>query len=152
MRELKITPIVKGTVIDHIPVGMGIKVLRILKLDTIENKHTVSLGIHVRSKKLGWKDILKIEDRELKKEELDKIALIAPGATISIIEKGEVKEKFKASLPATTKGILRCQNPNCISNVGEPVEHEFVLVSQNPVKYRCKYCDRILDDVLKSII
>jgi aspartate carbamoyltransferase regulatory subunit len=152
MREYKITPIVKGTVIDHIPAGMGIRVLKILGLDVSDPKHTVSLGIHVRSKKLGWKDILKIEDRELKKQELDKIALIAPGATISIIEKGEVKEKYKANLPEKTKGILRCPNPNCITNVGEPIEHEFILISRNPVKYRCMYCERILDDVLKNLM
>ncbi|MEM4161155.1 MAG: aspartate carbamoyltransferase regulatory subunit [Thermoplasmata archaeon] len=152
MREWKITPIVKGTVIDHIPAGMGLKVLKVLGLDVQEIRHTVSLGIHVRSAKLGWKDILKIEERELKKSEVDKIALIAPGATISIIEKGEVKEKFKVSLPKRAKGIMRCPNPNCISNTGEPVEHEFFLVSEKPVKYRCKYCERILEDVLRNII
>lgn len=152
MRELKISPIMRGTVIDHIPVGMGLKVLKVLGLDAQEFRHTVSLAIHVRSKKLGWKDILKIEERELKKSELEKIALIAPGATISIIEKGEVKEKFKVSLPKNTKGIMRCPNPNCITNAGEPVEHEFILISEKPVRYKCKYCERILDDVIKSIV
>lgn len=152
MRELKISPIMKGTVIDHIPVGMGLKVLKVLGLDVQEIKNTVSLAIHVRSNKMGWKDILKIEERELKKSELEKIALIAPGATISIIEKGEVKEKIKVHLPKRAKGIMKCPNPNCITNTGEPVEHEFILVSETPVKYKCRYCERILDDVLKSII
>lgn len=151
MKEFKVTPIRNGTVIDHIDVGMALKVLRIIGVKE-DLSSTVSVLMHVPSKKAGWKDIVKIEDRELDPKELDKIALIAPEATINIIRDYNVAEKFVVEVPSTVKGIMKCSNPGCITNKNEPVEAEFVVESKKPISLRCMYCDRITTDIAENLI
>jgi aspartate carbamoyltransferase regulatory subunit len=151
MRDLKVTPIRNGTVIDHIPSGMALKVLRVLGISG-EGTSTVSILMHVPSKKRGAKDILKIEDRELLPKELSKIAFIAPEATINIIRNYNVAEKHTVELPERVVGILTCGNPNCISNTKEPIESVFLVRSRNPLRVRCQYCDRELDDVTAHVL
>ncbi|TLZ51617.1 MAG: aspartate carbamoyltransferase regulatory subunit [Methanobacteriota archaeon] len=151
MRDLKVTPIKNGTVIDHIPTGMALKVLRVLGI-TGDVNSTVSVLMHVPSKQRGWKDIVKVEDRELNPKELSKIALIAPDATINIIRNYNVAEKHTVALPDRAVGILRCANPNCITNSREPVESVFLVRSKEPLRVRCQYCDRELEDVAGHIL
>src|SRR5579863_5219138 len=93
VRELKITPIKNGTVIDHIGNGLALEVLRIIGVSVLDKESTVSVAIHVRSGKLGWKDIVKVEGVELTARKVNAIALIAPTATISIIRDYKVREK-----------------------------------------------------------
>ena len=119
MKELKIPLIKNGTVIDHITSGNAIKVLRILGIPQYLSS-TVSVAINVKSH-LGNKDIVKIENRELDTYEVDKIALIAPKATINIIRNYEVAEKHKVIIPNEIKGIVSCSNPTCVSNNNEPI-------------------------------
>jgi aspartate carbamoyltransferase regulatory subunit len=146
-KELKVVPIKNGTVIDHITAGQALNVLRILEINA-RTDAVVSVVMNVRSKKMGRKDIVKVEDRELKPEEVDKIALIAPNATINIIRDSEVIEKHKVYLPESIEGIIRCANPNCISNVErEPVISKFITVRENPPLFRCFYCERMIEDV-----
>lgn len=150
MKEFKVTPIRNGTVIDHINVGMALKVLKIIGV--LENVNsTVSVLMHVPSKKAGWKDIVKIEDRELDPKELDKVALISPNATINIIRDYNVAEKFVVEVPNVIRGIMRCANPGCITNQNEPVEAEFVVESKKPITLRCIYCDRMTTEVADNI-
>ncbi len=150
-KELRVLPIKNGTVIDHIPGGQALNVLKILGINT-RTDAVVSVIMNVRSKKMGRKDIVKVEDRELKPEEVDKIALIAPNATINIIRDSEVTEKHSVYLPKSIEGIIRCANPNCISNVEkEPVMSKFITVSENPPLFRCFYCERIIEDVSGSL-
>ncbi|MFQ6128904.1 MAG: aspartate carbamoyltransferase regulatory subunit [Thermoplasmata archaeon] len=151
MKEVKVTPIKNGTVIDHIPAGMALKVLKILGITDESSGSTVSVAMRVTSKKRGLKDIVKVEDRELLEKEVDKIALVAPNATINIIRNYDVNQKHKVRLPEVAKGIVRCQNPNCITNLKEPVETEFIVISKNPVRLRCVYCERELENVLDAI-
>jgi aspartate carbamoyltransferase regulatory subunit len=151
VRDLKVTPIKNGTVIDHIPSGMALKVLKVLGI-TENVSSTVSVLVHVPSKKRSWKDIVKVEDRELNPKELNTIALIAPEATINIIRNYNVAEKHTVSLPEKAVGILRCGNPNCITNGKEPVESAFLVVARDPLRLRCRYCDRELDDVAAHIV
>ena len=87
VKELRVTPIRNGTVIDHITCNMALTVLSILGITEKGVDSTVSVLLHVPSKKGGWKDVVKIEDRELVAKEVDRIALIAPFATINIIRK-----------------------------------------------------------------
>ncbi len=151
MRELRVTPIKNGTVIDHIPAGMALKVLKILGIgDNVSS--TVTVAMHVPSQAMGWKDIVKVEDRELGTRELDKIALIAPTATVNVIRNYNVAEKRRVTLPDRALGILRCANPNCISNAREPVESEFLVRVKNPLRVVCKYCDRELEDIPTHIV
>jgi len=150
-KELKVVPIKNGTVIDHITAGQALNVLKILEINA-RTDAVVSVVMNVRSKKMGRKDIVKVEDRELKPEEVDKIALIAPNATINIIRDSEVIEKHKVYLPKSIEGIIRCANPNCISNVErEPVISKFITVSENPPLFRCFYCERMIEDVSRYL-
>src|SRR5438876_804926 len=125
-------------------------VLKILGIDGREG-HIVSVAMNVISKKQNKKDIVKVENRELKPGEVDKIALIAPSATISIIRDYEVAEKTRVKLPDSIRGIVRCSNPACVSNA-EPVEPRFSVERQDPLRLRCYYCVRIMEktDVLKQ--
>ena len=142
--ELRIRKIKEGTVIDHINAGHALSVLRILGMTGREN-NVVSVAINVPSSKLGKKDIVKVEDRELNAEEVDKIALIAPKATINIIRNYVVIEKQKVKLPQIIRGIVKCDNLMCISNSKEPIQPTFFLEKDDPLKLRCYYCNRILD-------
>ncbi len=151
VRELRVTPIRNGTVIDHIPPGMGLRVLEIILAERDINR-TISLAMNVPSRRNKKKDIVKVEDVELTPFELGKIALIAPDATINIIRDYEVVEKRKVELPDTVLGILRCPNPNCITNQREPVTPEFRVLSRKPIRLRCVYCEREVANVIESLV
>lgn len=143
-KKLKVEPIKNGTVIDHITANKALSVLRILGLPN--GKSTVTIAMNVPSSKMGNKDIVKIEGRELAPKEVDKIALIAPNATINIIRNYELSEKSKVHLLDEIKGILKCPNPNCISNTSEPVNTRFYVIRREPVILRCYYCERIMEE------
>ena len=151
MRELKITPIRNGTVIDHIANGLALDVLRILGLRELRPDSTVSVALHVRSGKLGWKDIVKVENVELTPRSVNAIALIAPTATISIIRDYRVRETRAVDLPPKVVGVLRCPNPNCISNQPEPLESEFEVAERRPTVLQCVFCERRVDDFLRHL-
>ena len=113
-----------------------------IKILGLENEGIMTIGIGFNSEKHPeGKDILKIENRELSHEETNKIALIAPDATINIIKKGEVSEKRQITLPSEVRDILSCPNPNCATNKLGARKH-FVLENRNTVTYRCRYCER----------
>ena len=119
-RQLRVSKIRDGTVIDHLPAGTALSVLAILGIDG-SNGEGVSVGMNVRSGRIATKDIVKVEGRELSQEEVDVIAIIAPVATINIIRGYEVAEKTRVETPTAVEGVLRCPNPNCITNEDEPV-------------------------------
>lgn len=153
MKDIKVAPIRNGTVIDHIAAGQALNVLKILRLTESTIYSTVIVAMHVPSRKeMGLKDVVKLEDCELDKCAVDKIALIAPDATISIIRDYNVAEKFKVNLGDRVSGLARCSNPNCITNMGEPVEPEFDVVARNPPELRCIYCDRFLVNISDNLL
>jgi aspartate carbamoyltransferase regulatory subunit len=151
VKEIRVTPIKNGTVIDHIPSGRALKVLRILGISG-EVSSTVTVAMHVPSKVMGWKDIVKVEDRELHPKEVDKIALIAPSASVNVIRNYNVAEKHSVQTPDRVLGILKCGNPNCITNQREPVETEFLTRAREPLLLTCKYCEREVEDVAAAIV
>lgn len=150
MKELKVTPIKDGTVIDHITPGRSLKVLHVLKIPE-STTSVVSVIINVNGKK-GKKDIVKIENRELDPKEVNKIALLAPKATINIIRGSEVIKKYNVELPKDVVGLAKCANPTCISNAREPVESRFHVISTDPLRIKCYYCERELEDIVSAII
>lgn len=151
--ETKIPPIRNGTVIDHIANGQALNVLKILGVNEHNIDSVISIGMHVPStKKSQWKDVIKVEDRELDHSKVGKIALIAPDATISIIRDYYVADKFRVKLEDHIIGLAKCSNPNCITNRGEPVIPEFDVEVRNPPKLRCVYCDRILTDISDNLL
>ncbi len=151
VKELRVQPIKNGTVIDHITPGCALKVLRILGIPEKGKRSIVSVAMNIVGKK-GRKDIVKIEDRELDPQEVDKIALIAPRATINIIRGYEVMDKHKVEIPEEIVGIVKCGNPNCISNSREPVESRFIVLSREPLRIKCFYCEREPEDIAARII
>lgn len=151
MKELKIQPIKDGTVIDHIAPGNAFKVLKILGIPGSSGESVISIAINVLGKK-GRKDIVKIENRELDPREVDRIALVAPNATINIIRDFEVTEKHCVLAPNKIINILKCSNPNCISNTNEPVGSKFIIKRREPLKIVCHYCERELEDIASSIL
>ena len=154
MEEIKVAPIRNGTVIDHIKAGQALNVLKILGVNESTIGSSIILAMHVCSKKepSGWKDVVKVEDRELDPETVDKIALIAPNATIVIIRDYYIAEKYTVSIGDHVKGLAKCSNPNCITNVGEPVEPEFDVVSRKPPMLRCMYCERCMTDISDNLL
>lgn len=150
MKELKVTPIKDGTVIDHITHGHALKVLHVLKIPE-STVSVVSILMNVNGKK-GKKDIVKIENRELDPKEVNKIALIAPKATINIIRDYEVVKKHIVELPKDVIGLTKCSNPTCISNAHEPVESRFHVISTEPLRIKCYYCEREPEDIAAGII
>jgi aspartate carbamoyltransferase regulatory subunit len=149
-KELKVPRIKDGTVIDHITAGNAVKVLHILAIPKTTSS-TVSVAMNVKSK-LGKKDIVKVENRELDPKEVDKIALIAPKATINIIRDYEVTKKHRVKLPDEIIGIVSCSNPTCVSNANEPVESRFKIISRDPPKIKCYFCEREPEDIADRII
>ena len=139
--ELKVKPIENGTVIDHIQANKALQVLKILGLP--KEGINVALAMNVPSK-LGFKDIVKIENREVEHTEIDKISLIAPNATINIIRDYEIVSKKKVESVEVLNGIVKCTNPKCISNTDEPIESKFYLVDSDPITLRCHYCERLV--------
>jgi len=148
---LRVSKIRNGTVIDHITSGYALDVVKILGI-TGKSGNIVTIAMNVPSKRMGKKDIVKIEGRELKAEEVDKIALIAPNATINIIRDYKVVEKKRVQLPKVIKNIVRCANPACISNSNEPVQPTFYVESQEPLYLKCHYCGYLMerDEILKQ--
>jgi len=151
-KELVISKIKEGTVIDHIEAGKALLVLKILGI-TPGSKETVTMAMNVPSKKMGKKDIVKVGGKFISERELNKIALIAPRATINLIKDYEIQKKFKVSLPKMVEGILKCPNRNCITNSNEPIKSRFYIYWENDrVVAKCYYCGKKIREVDKYII
>jgi aspartate carbamoyltransferase regulatory subunit len=140
-RTLKISAIKEGTVIDHISTVNTFKVAEILNLRGSGN--VVTVGMNFESKRLGRKGVIKIGDRFLTKQEVDKIALVAPEANINIIKNFDVTKKFSVEIPEVISGIIKCANPNCITNI-ERSKTKFNVLSKSPLKIKCHYCERVV--------
>ncbi|MEM3550751.1 MAG: aspartate carbamoyltransferase regulatory subunit [Candidatus Bathyarchaeia archaeon] len=148
---LYVSKIKDGTVIDHITGGHALDVVKILGI-TGKEKRIITIAINVPSKRFKVKDIVKIEGRELNPEEVHKIALIAPHATINIVRNYNVVDKQRVKLPTVIEGIIKCANPACISNSNEPVQTKFYVICEEPLILKCHYCGYIMEreDILKQ--
>ena len=145
MKEVKVKRIKNGTVIDHITGGQALNVLQIIGVRKEFPTAVMTVAMNVPSKKMETKDIVKIEGRELKGEEVDKISLISPNASINIIRDYSVRDKKNVSLPKTLEGVLTCDNPNCITNF-EKIKTLFVVEEISPLKIRCSFCERTMSE------
>lgn len=139
--QLKVEAIRSGTVIDHIPAGFGVKVLRLFKM--VESKQRITIGLNLPSSELGLKDLIKIENVYITGEQANQLALYAPKATVNQIEDYEVIKKMNLSLPEKIEAIFACPNSNCISR-NEPVESSFtVIAKKDDIQLKCKYCEKV---------
>ncbi|MDD5148777.1 MAG: aspartate carbamoyltransferase regulatory subunit [Candidatus ainarchaeum sp.] len=140
--DIRLVPIKNGTALDHLPAGTALKILEILQLSKPEK--AVTLAINTESKSMGKKDLVFIEGKELTKSEIEKIGLLAKGATINVIKGSEVKSKAKIELPEKAVGIIRCLNPKCISSI-ENLETKFSIL-QGPLRAKCFYCEKTMHE------
>lgn len=151
-KELRVSKIKDGTVIDHVSGGYALDVVKILGI-TGHEKRVMTIAVNVPSKRFKVKDIVKIEGRALNSQEVNRIALVAPHATINIIHDYTVVEKLEVELPKVIEGIVKCVNPVCISNSDEPVTAKFYVESEEPLLLKCHYCGYLLEkaDVLQQL-
>ena len=126
-KELKVSAIENGTVIDHIPSNSVFQVIKILNLSEYDNQ--IFLGTNLDSYKYGKKGIIKVSNRFFKADEINKIALVAPTATLIVIKNFRVVEKKKVEIPDGVEKIVLCFNPNCITN-NEPVPTKFTVIDK----------------------
>jgi aspartate carbamoyltransferase regulatory subunit len=143
--DLRVSKIKNGTVIDHIRGGYALDVVNILGI-TGKEKRVMTIAVNVPSKRLGVKDIVKIEGKALNAEEVNRIALVAPRASINFVKNYQVLEKFEVKLPQTIEGIVKCGNPCCVSNNGEPVKPKFHVMQDEPMVLKCHYCGVTLEE------
>ena len=150
--KLRVSKIKDGTVIDHIRGGYALDVIKILGI-TGKEKRIITIAINVPSKSMHTKDIVKIEGRAINTQEVNRIALVAPHASINIIRDFKVVEKLEVKLPSTIEGTVKCVNPSCISKSDEPVVSKFYVISEEPLTLKCHYCGVILEqaDVLQQL-
>jgi aspartate carbamoyltransferase regulatory subunit len=139
-KELKVTGIENGTVIDHIPSQYVLQVVKILNL--FETENMVLFGTNLDSMKMGKKGIIKVSNKFFKPDEINKIALVAPNATLIVIKNFKISSKTKVQVPENVEKIVKCFNPNCITN-NEDVPTKFSVIDKEELKLRCHYCEKI---------
>ena len=140
-KTLSVSAIKEGTVIDHIGAGQALKIIRILKLQVDE--HPITLGLNLKSKSMGLKDLIKIENVFLTEGQASQIAVFSPTATVNVIEHYKVAKKFRVELPPAIAGLLLCLNPRCITR-HESIPTLFTVQENNSrVLLRCRFCEKV---------
>ncbi|MBO4774851.1 MAG: aspartate carbamoyltransferase regulatory subunit [Bacteroidales bacterium] len=148
-KELVVSAIENGTVIDHIPSDKLFQVIRILHLESCTDQ--VLFGNNLESQKLGKKAIIKIQNKFFETDEINKIAIVCPTATLTIIQDYEVVEKRVPTLPYEFEGIVKCYNPKCITN-HEQVTPKFRVLDSQEIKLQCHYCQKITKEETLNFI
>ncbi len=142
-KQLKVSAIKNGTVLDHIPSNQLFNVLNVLDLK--DYQEPVTFGFNYDSKSMGKKGIIKISERLFREDEINMIALYAPNACMNIIENFEVVQKKILRLPEKVSAIVKCVNPSCITN-HEAIETQFTTAKgKNKIKLICRYCEKITE-------
>lgn len=143
-KERLVAAIENGTVIDHIPADKTYAVASLLKLH--ELKSPVTIGQNFASNKVGSKGIIKVEDKFFTDEEISRLSVVAHKVVLNIIRNYEVVEKKTVTLPHELVGIVKCNNPKCITN-NEPMKTYFSIVDMKArtPELRCRYCDKVQD-------
>lgn len=137
--ELLVAAIENGTVIDHIPSNKLFEVINLLQLQKL---HTaIMIGYNIKSKKMGEKSIIKIADKFFTHAELNQLSVVAPNVSLCTIKNYEVVEKKQVNLPDDLIGIVKCNNPKCVTN-NEPVPTHFHVIDKNIGKLQCYYCEK----------
>lgn len=136
--ERQVAAIKNGTVIDHIPAEKTYQVVNLLQLETLETP--VTIGYNYPSNKIGRKGIIKVSDKFFTDEEISRLSVVAQNVVLNIIHDYEVVEKKTVKTPDELRGIVKCNNPKCITN-NEPMNTRFEVISRDPVVIRCHYCN-----------
>ncbi|WP_308242995.1 aspartate carbamoyltransferase regulatory subunit [uncultured Prevotella sp.] len=137
--ERQVAAIKNGTVIDHIPAEKTYQVVNLLELQTLDTP--VTIGYNYPSKKIGRKGIIKVSDRFFTDEEISRLSVVAPNVVLNVIKDYEVVEKKTVTTPDELRGIVKCNNPKCITN-NEPMQTVFNVVDKVHGILKCHYCDK----------
>lgn len=138
-KELQVAALENGTVIDHIPSDKVFTVVALLGLENTDSN--ITIGNNFESKKLGKKGIIKVADRYFSDEEVSRLSVVAPNVKLNIIRHYEVVEKKQVLMPDELKGIVKCNNPKCITN-NEPMETWFHVIDKEQGILKCHYCEK----------
>lgn len=141
-KERLVAAIENGSVIDHIPAGKTYQVVNLLELQSLNTP--VTIGNNFVSKKIGKKGIIKVSDKFFSDEEISRLSVVAPKIVLNIIKDYEVVEKKTVETPNELRGIVKCNNPMCITN-NEPMQTVFHVVDKTHGLLKCHYCDKEQD-------
>ncbi len=141
-KERLVAAIENGTVIDHIPADKTFQVVNLLGLQDI--KSPVTIGFNYTSNKVGKKGIIKVTDKFFTNDEISRLSVVAPKVVLNIIRDYDVVEKKTVDTPDELRGIVKCNNPKCITN-NEPMETVFHVVDKEQGTLKCHYCDKEQD-------
>ena len=137
--ERQVAAINNGTVIDHIPAEKTYQVVNLLQLETLDTP--VTIGYNYPSNKIGRKGIIKVSDKFFTDEEISRLSVVAQNVVLNIIHDYEVVEKKTVKTPDELRGIVKCNNPKCITN-NEPMNTVFHVVNKEKGILKCHYCDK----------
>ena len=137
--ERQVAAIKNGTVIDHIPAEKTYQVVNLLQLETLDTP--VTIGYNYPSNKIGRKGIIKVSDKFFTDEEISRLSVVAQNVVLNIIHDYEVVEKKTVKTPDELRGIVKCNNPKCITN-NEPMNTVFHVVNKEKGIIKCHYCDK----------
>ena len=142
-KELVVSALENGTVLDHIPAENVYKAIDLLNLRGVESQ--ITIGINLASKLYGRKGIIKIADRFFEDDDLNRLALIAPKATVNVIRDFKVVEKKKITMPKEIVGIAKCMNPKCVTN-HQPIPTRLTTIAKgDEISLLCHFCEKISD-------
>ena len=137
--ERQVAAIKNGTVIDHIPAEKTYQVVNLLQLETLDTP--VTIGYNYPSNKIGRKGIIKVSDKFFTDEEISRLSVVAQNVVLNIIHDYEVVEKKTVKTPDELRGIVKCNNPKCMTN-NEPMHTVFHVVNKEKGILKCHYCDK----------
>ncbi len=140
-KELEVSAIKNGTVIDHIPANVTFKIVQIL--DLYNHPGAITIGTNLDSISLGKKGIIKIADRYLTDEEIGRLSVVSPDVTLNIIKDYQICEKKYVKYPKQIVGVVKCSNPKCITN-HQPVPTKMEVFDMSQKSLRCVYCERVM--------
>lgn len=140
-KELEVSAIANGTVIDHIPAEVTFKIVQIL--DLYNHPGAITIGTNLESKTLGKKGIIKVADRFITDEEIGRLSVVAPNVTLNIIKNYQIVEKKYVQYPKQIIGVVKCSNPKCITN-HQPVPTKMEVFDMAQKSLRCVYCERVM--------
>lgn len=138
-KERLVAAIENGTVIDHIPAEKTFQVVNLLELQKLSTP--VTIGYNFTSSKVGCKGIIKVSDKFFTDNEISRLSVVAPNIILNIIRDYEVVEKKQVITPDELCGIVKCNNPKCVTN-NEPISTIFNVVDKAAGILKCHYCDK----------
>ena len=140
-KELEVSAIKNGTVIDHIPANVTFKIVQIL--DLYNHPGAITIGTNLDSITIGRKGIIKIADRYLSDEEIGRLSVVSPDVTLNIIKDYQIVEKKYVKYPKQIIGVVKCTNPKCVTN-HQPIPTKMEVFDMNQKSLRCIYCERVM--------